>query len=446
MSHNYSYFKLIHFRDVTQWYVGYYLNDIEIGSSYHLLPLRDVISPKRIIIKREDYDGVTPIVEKIVFKTGQIVFRKVRKTGMNLCALKQNDLLVSSINFHQGATALNTFGDIVASTHYQSYLIKTEVVIPEYLTMVMRSPFFLSIVSGKKANGIKNESGYSFIGSFKIPVPTLIEQKAIIGAYEGSIRNAELLDQKANSLEEYIEKYIQTELFINQIDNIEIFKDKDQYMSYVRYNDMTEWGYDRIKKKGFGISKKYPSKQIKDICSLGSGGTPSRSNPNYYQGDIPWVKTGEVVNDVIFNTEEHINQNAIEKSSAKLYPKGSLIIAMYGQGDTRGRTAKLGIDATTNQACAVLYNIDNNLVLTDFLWYYLQARYDDLRSLASGNNQPNLNAAKIKDYEVVIPPLDIQNIIVLRIRELKQQIKLLKHQAESLYNKAIDEFDKAIFE
>ena len=109
-------------------------------------PLREIISPKRILIKKEDYDGVTPIVEKIVFKTGHIVFREVRKTGMNLCALKQNDLLVSSINFHQGATALNTFGDIVASTHYQSYLIRTEVVIPEYLTMVMRSPFFLSIV------------------------------------------------------------------------------------------------------------------------------------------------------------------------------------------------------------------------------------------------------------------------------------------------------------
>jgi type I restriction enzyme S subunit len=446
MSHNNSFFKLIHFRDVTQWFVGYYLNDIGISSSYHLIPLREIISPKRILIKKEDYDGVTPIVEKIVFKTGHIVFREVRKTGMNLCALKQNDLLVSSINFHQGATALNTFGDIVASTHYQSYLIRTEVVIPEYLTMVMRSPFFLSIVSGKKANGIKNESGYSFIGSFKIPVPTLIEQKAIIGAYEGSIRNAELLEQKANSLEEYIDKYIQTELYIKQIDNIEILKDKDQYLSYVRYNDMIEWGYDRIKKKGFGISQKYPSKQIKDICSLGSGGTPSRSNPSYYQGDIPWVKTGEVVNDVIFNTEEHINQNAIENSSAKLYPKGSLIIAMYGQGDTRGRTAKLGINASTNQACAVLYNIDNNVVSTDFLWYYLQARYNDLRSLASGNNQPNLNAGKIKTFDVVIPSLEIQNRIVQTITEQKERIKLLKHQAEILRKKAIDEFEKAIFD
>ena len=446
MSHTYSYFKLIHFRDVTQWYVGYYLNDIGIGSSYPLLPLREVISPKRIIIKKDDYDGVTPIVEKIVFKTGQIVFREIRKTGMNLCELKQNDLLVSSINFHQGATALNTFGDIVASTHYQSYLISTQIVIPEYLTMVMRSPFFLSIVSRKKANGIKNESGYRFIGSFLIPVPTLIEQKSILGAYEGSIRNAELLEQKANSLEDYIDNYIQTELFINQIDSSEILKDNEHYLSYVRYSDTIEWGYDRIKKKGFDISQKYPSKKIQDICSLGSGGTPSRSNPSYYKGDIPWVKTGEVVNDVIFHTEEHINQNAIENSSAKLYPKGSLIIAMYGQGDTRGRTAKLGIDATTNQACAVLYNIDNNLVLTDFLWYYLQARYDDLRSLASGNNQPNLNAGKIKNYDVVIPPLEIQTEIVRTIKEQKLHIKHLKHQADILRKKAIDEFDKAIFE
>ena len=62
---------------------------------------------------------------------------------------------------------------------------------------------------------------------------------------------------------------------------------------------------------------------------------------------------------------------------------------MYGQGKTRGRTAKLGVDATTNQACAVLHNIDNSKVLTDYLWIYLMNEYDRLRELASGNNQPN---------------------------------------------------------
>ena len=139
------------------------------------------------------------------------------------------------------------------------------------------------------------------------------------------------------------------------------------------------------------------------------------------------MKTGEVLNDEIFDTEEHITEKAIANSSAKLYPKGSLIIAMYGQGDTRGRTAKLGIDATTNQACAVLYDIDHSIVSTDYLWYYLQGRYHDLRSLASGNNQPNLNAGKIKNYDVVVPPMDIQDEIVAYIKEQKvlEKIRLL---------------------
>lgn len=119
---------------------------------------------------------------------------------------------------------------------------------------------------------------------------------------------------------------------------------------------------------------------------------------------------------------------------------------MYGQGNTRGRTAKLGIDAATNQACAVLFNIDNDIVATDYLWYYLQTQYHNLRSMASGNNQPNLNADKIKNYSVVIPPLSVQKEIIEHIKEQKEQIKKCKLQAEHLRTQALVNFEKKIFE
>lgn len=186
--------------------------------------------------------------------------------------------------------------------------------------------------------------------------------------------------------------------------------------------------------------------KIKDLCNIGSGGTPSRSHQHYYNGNIPWIKTGEVIDDIILNTEEHISQEAINNSSAKIYPQGSLIIAMYGQGNTRGRTAKLGIDATTNQACAVLFNINNDIVITDYLWYYLQTQYHNLRSMASGNNQPNLNADKIKNYSVVIPPLSVQKEIVEHINEQKGQIRYCKLQAEHLHTQGLANFGKKIFE
>ncbi len=444
-SEQYKHLRFISFKKLSQWYVEYYLNDNKIHSKYSLVSLRDLIAPKKNIIKKDDYDGLLPIVEKIVFKTGKVVFREAKTTGMNLYALQQNDLLISNINFHQGATALNTFGNIVASTHYQPYIINLELIRPDYLTMVLRTPFFLSIVSGKKAQGIKNESGYGFIGSFSVPLPQLEEQESLVTNYNDKIKNANDLEFQASQIEGGIGDYLMKTLGATKKQGKVTRNSKYQHLKFINFMDVCEWGLDIITKKHNREIFKYPVRKIKSLCQLGSGGTPSRSYSQYYKGNIPWVKTGEVLNDVIMETEEHITEEAIANSSAKLYPKGSLIIAMYGQGDTRGRTAKLGIDATTNQACAVLHDIDNNVVSTDYLWYYLQGRYDDLRSLASGNNQPNLNAGKINNYDVVVPPMNIQNEMVAHIKEQKALAKQLKQKATSIREEALKEFENEIF-
>lgn len=443
-SNKYKYIKFIRFHNLSQWYVKYYLNDCVVQSKYTVIPLRDLITPKKEVIKKEEYDGFLPIVEKIVFKTGSVVFRETKKTGMNLYALQQNDLLISNINFHQGATALNTFGNIVASTHYQPYIINMELVRPDYLTMVLRSPFFLKNVSGKKAQGIKNESGYDFIGSFLLPLPQMDEQERLVSDYNNKIKIANDMELRASQIENGIGEYLKQILGPTKQDE-KIAKGKYKFLGFVNFVDVCEWGIDIITKKKSKEVFRYPVKKIKSLCYLGSGGTPSRNRPQYYTGSIPWVKTGEVLNNEIFETEEHITEDAIANSGAKLYPKGSLIIAMYGQGETRGRTAKLGTDATTNQACAVLHHIDNSVVSTDYLWYYLQGRYDDLRSLASGNNQPNLNAGKIKEYDVVVPPMDIQNEIVAHIKEQKVLAKQLKQEAVIIRDKALKEFEREIF-
>ena len=257
---------------------------------------------------------------------------------------------------------------------------------------------------------------------------------------------AEAKEAEAEKKSKEIEEYLLSELGIQREESTsEKTEESEGYLRFVRFKDVEEWGLDLINQLTQTTSFKYKTKKVKEICSLGSGGTPSRSNPNYYKGNIPWVKTGEVVNDIITSTEEHISKEAIANSSAKIYPKGSLIIAMYGQGDTRGRTAKLGFDASTNQACAVLYNIDNNIVTTDYLWYYFQGRYKELRSLASGNNQPNLSAAKINQYDVIVPPLEIQNAIVAHISEQKEQVKQLKQEAKELRERALKDFENEIF-
>lgn len=246
---NYKYLKFITFKDISQWYVEYYLNDDEIHSKYSLVPLRKLIYPRKNVIKKDDYDGVLPIVEKIIFKTGEVVFRKEKATGMNLYLLEQNDLLISNINFHQGASALNTFGNIVASTHYQPYIINMDIVRPNFLIMVLRSPFFLSMVSKKKAQGIKNESGYNFIGSFNLPLPHITEQEEIISVYNDKIQQAEKIADKSLKIEDDIINYFVSILGVNLSQNKKEKNNNYKYLRFVNFLNVSEWGIDIIKKK-----------------------------------------------------------------------------------------------------------------------------------------------------------------------------------------------------
>ena len=166
--------------------------------------------------------------------------------------------------------------------------------------------------------------------------------------------------------------------------------------------------------------------KLGDIYKISSGGTPSRRNSAYWiNGDIPWVTTTEVTNGIITSTNECITKSGLENSSAKIFPKDSLIIAMYGQGSTRGRTAKLGIEACTNQACAVLYEKKIE-VETDYVWFYMQSQYEKLRSISHGSVRPNLNANDIINYEIQLPTLAEQKTIVSKIHAIEDEITSLK--------------------
>ena len=145
------------------------------------VPLKDLIEARFEKIKKNDYDGSLPIVEKISFGDGKIHFREERKTGMDLCRVRMGDLLTSKINIHQGALALAPC-DLVASTHYQPYLFRPSDVLPEFIVHLLRTPQFAALLNEQKNKGIKNEQGADFLGEFAIPVPDSTIQEAAISA------------------------------------------------------------------------------------------------------------------------------------------------------------------------------------------------------------------------------------------------------------------------
>jgi len=160
------------------------------------------------------------------------------------------------------------------------------------------------------------------------------------------------------------------------------------------------------------------NKELGKVCFTTSGGTPSRKIPEYYEGDIPWVKSGELNHNLIRDTEEHISGEAIKNSSAKIFPEGTLLIALYGA--TIGKLAILGIPATTNQAVCGIFK--NDLFVTKFLFYYLFHKKQKLIEQGAGGAQPNISQTILKKLLVPIAPLPEQRAIVAKIEQLFSEL------------------------
>jgi type I restriction enzyme S subunit len=155
---------------------------------------------------------------------------------------------------------------------------------------------------------------------------------------------------------------------------------------------------------------------LADLGEWSSGGTPSRKVSAYYGGTIPWVKTGDLDHAVLDRVEEFLTAEGVKNSAAKVFPEGSLLVAMYGA--TIGQTAVLGMDAATNQACAALLSEGETAALIPFVWRYLISIQDDLRAAGQGGAQPNISQTILKSYPISIAPLPEQQRIVSKIDSL----------------------------
>lgn len=193
---------------------------------------------------------------------------------------------------------------------------------------------------------------------------------------------------------------------------------------------------------GINDSIVYPYKKLNEITIIISGGTPKRDKPEYWEdGIIPWVKTTELKNNKITYVEEHITQKGLSESSAKLVPQGTVLIAMYGQGKTRGMTAYLNVEASTNQACACI--LPSEKINSVFLWKYLEFSYVKLRSLAKGAGQPNLNVNMIKEFSVLVPPLNLQEEYASFVEEIdksRSRIQKSLEASQELFDSLMQEY------
>lgn len=189
-------------------------------------------------------------------------------------------------------------------------------------------------------------------------------------------------------------------------------------------------------------TKNWEIVKLSDIGKWQSGGTPSRKKKEYYEGEIPWLSSGELNNIYISNSNEYITKNAIEESSAKLIAKNSLLLGMY---DTAGLKSSINlVECSCNQAIAFA-EIDEKYAVTEFVYYTIQIMREYLLNQQRGVRQKNFNLTMIKNIEIISPPVELQqefldkvNIVFDKEKELERSLVLIKRLFNSTLYKAFN--------
>lgn len=293
------------------------------------------------------------------------------------------------------------------------------IIINRFLNYLCNTPWFTDLAFSRARGTTRVRITRANLGEMPLPLPPLSEQQRIVDRIESIFAKLDEAKEKAQAV----------------VDGFELRKSAILHKAFT--GELTaKWREEH--KIEIDDWKNY---KIDECCKVGSGGTPSRKHPEYYEGRIPWIKTGEIDWNDILDAEEKISDAAVQDSSAKIYEPGVVLVAMYGMGVTRGKAAILRVQAATNQAVCVLQ--PKNDLLNRYLFYYFMYNYWNIREKSVGGNQLNLSATIIKNFDILIPSIDEQSEIIRILDGLLAKEKAAKEAAASILDQ-IDTMKKAV--
>ncbi|MFI0775153.1 restriction endonuclease subunit S [Streptomyces sp. NPDC021212] len=264
-------------------------------------------------------------------------------------------------------------------------------VLPEYLThyLLQRN---VRITAEHHMSGAVGQRRVPrpYLESLEIPVPPLAEQRRIVAALDHQIARIEAGAAALGEAEQQI-SILEATLLATATKS---------------HPDVSSWG----------------STTIGEIANVSSGATPLKGNSAYYEGGtVPWVTSSLLNSPFIHQADKFITELAVKETAVREYDPGTILVAMYGEGKTRGKCSELRINATTNQACAAIQLHSENESRREWLKALLESLYEENRALASGGVQPNLSLALIKKIRVPLPPSALQTKILEELAQRRAQ-------------------------
>jgi len=349
---------------------------------------------------------------------------------------------VTSRNGEKISVALLLDEDCIISTSYTVFEITDQrELLPEYLMMWFRRPEFDRYARYMSHGSVRELFGWDEMCDVELPIPTIEKQREIVKEYQTVVNRIKLNGQLNKKLEEtaqaiYKQWFMDFEFPTSKEYAEKVGKSELAGKPYKSSGGKMIWNEELEQE----IPDVWKKSSIKEYCKeVKSGGTPSRSEDDYWNPkDIPWIKTGEVANCVIVKSEEYISTVGLKNSSAKLLPINSVLMAMYGDGKTKGQVAFLRFQAATNQACCAM--VCRNKSYASYLYYYLFFSYKKIVNQANGGAQENLSKNLIESLPIVVPSsFVLKQLPFLRFinfREIQtKEIILLNNLKELLLSK-----------
>ena len=327
-----SVLRTIYFKNVDVWDCKRLANNKTFSSRFKLIPFSDVLKDIEMEWESIIDDKTYSILGVHAYGDGVYVYKKA--LGKELTMKKYQKTVANTLFWCKVRTVHGQFGIITddllntyASSNMQYMKIDTTKIIPDYLQLLFQKNPLTDYMDTLSIGADGRHFNKSVLLNVKIPLPSIIKQIMIVQKYQVTIAKAEELEEQAEKIFNEIHGYFDTTLEISDL------KPEIQTgLNFINYKNIDLWGPDKNLCRKTVRNKKYKTVLLEALCSVGSGGTPSRNHSEYYKnGNIPWVKTTEVTDEIITDTEEHITQQGLDNSSAKIYEPNSLIIAMYGQ-------------------------------------------------------------------------------------------------------------------
>jgi len=336
--------------------------------------------------------GYLPYVSNEYLRENKAIYAK---PGPNTALTKENDIILLWDGSNAGEVFLAKPG-ILSSTMSLLEIKDKNKFDKKYIYYSLKAKE-VALQRTTKGTGVPHVDG-QLLSVLPFAVPSLKEQEKI----------AEVL----YSVDEAIGK---TQKIIDQTQTLK------KGLMQILFTRGLPGKHKKLKKIGIGeLPAEWKIVRLADCGQWGSGGTPSRKNLKAFNGDVPWVKSGEVSYCVITDTEEKITLKAAESISGAILPIDTLLVAMYGQGVTRGKVAILGVPACVNQAVAWFQG--NKDAETKYFYYWFEENYSRIRKIAAGSNQDNLNGKQLKNLRIARPDIIEQEKIAEILWEMDKKI------------------------